>query len=458
MSHAGALEGLKVRVLRASGWSLLGQFGSQAIRFGGSLIMTRLLVPELFGVMSLAMMFIVALNMFSDLGLGQIVVRHRSGDDKDFLNTVWTTQVLRGFVIAAAGVVIALSLLALRSAGVLPPESAYAHKDLPTALFIISLASIVGGLESTKTLVALRTLSLRQIAMMEFASQVVGLGVTVAWALVSPTIFAVTGGALASVLTRTVLSHTIFDGVWNRLHWSKEQFKEILGFGRWVFFSSILGFLISNGDRMLLGAFLDAKRFGIYSVAALIVGAVSELCSKLITSVVYPALNETYRKEPDRLKSTYYRLRTPVEAVCCIAAGIMIVAGPPLIAFLYDKRYVEAGLAVQIMSIPMIFIGLNSSENLYMVIGKPWLVTILTGVRLVALYATVPYLAYHYGLVGGAAGVVISHLVKVPAMYYMKLKNGFFSLKNELLLIPFVGTGLLLGYGLSIPLTLFARH
>ena len=458
MSHAGALEGLKLRVLRASGWSVLGQIGSQAVRFAGSLIMTRLLVPELFGVMSLAMMFVVALGMFSDLGLGQIVVRHRSGDDKAMLNTVWTTQVLRGLLIALAGALIALALLVLRNMGVLPHGSAYAHPDLPTALFVNSLASIVGGFESTKTLTAMRSLSLRNIAIMEFSSQIVGLGATVVWALVSPTIFAVTGGAVASVLTRTALSHTLFDGVNNRFHWSKEHFREIIGFGRWVFLSSILGFLISNGDRMLLGAFLDARRFGIYSVAALIVGAVFDLCGRLITSVVYPALNETYRKEPSKLKATYYRLRTPVEAVCCIAAGIMIVAGPQMIEFLYDNRYAEAGVAIQIMSIPMIFVGLNSSENIYMVLGKPWLLTILNGVRLVALYATVPYLAYHYGLIGGAVGVVASHVAKVPAIYYMKIKYGYLSLKRELLIFPFLMFGFLLGYGFTVLLTILSRH
>jgi O-antigen/teichoic acid export membrane protein len=289
---------------------------------------------------------------------------------------------------------------------------------------------------------------MRQIAVMEFSSQVAGLGVTVAWALLSPTIFAVSGGAVASGLTRMVLSHTLFEGVRNRFYWSKDQFREILGFGRWVFLSSILGFLISNGDRMLLGAFLDARRFGIYSIAALIVGVLSELCGRLVSTVIFPALNETYRKEPAKLKVTYYRLRTPIDAACCIVAGIMIVAGPAIIGLLYDHRYVEAGIAVQIMSVPLIFLGLNSSENIYMVIGKPWLVTIITGIRLISLYAAMPYLAYHYGLVGAAAGMVSSHLIKVPVMYYMKLKHGYFSLWREVLVIPFVCAGMLLGYGL----------
>ena len=458
MSQAAALGGLRTRVLRASGWSLLGQVGAQVIRFGGSLVMTRLLMPELFGVMSLAMMFIVALNLFSDLGLSQVVMRHPVADDKPFLDTVWTTQIMRSAMICAAGLVIATALLLMRHAGWLPAGSAYAHPDLPTALYVISFVAIINGLESTKVFTSMRTLALGPLALMEFASQVAGLGATVAWAMVSPTIFAVTGGAIAAALARTAISHAMLEGVPNRLHWSRESFEEIVSFGRWVFVSSILGFLISNGDRMLLGGLLDAREFGVYAIAALIVGAVSELGARLFNAVVYPALNETYRENPQRLRDTYYRLRGPVEFVCCAAAGIMVVAGPAIIHFLYDERYAQAGLAVQIMSVPMVFLGLNSASSLYMVIGKPWITTALTAVRLVALYAAVPVLAWRYGLPGGAAGVVISHVATVPALYFMKARSGFLSVRHELLALPALLAGATLGYGLTWLLPLIHRH
>jgi len=457
MNDAGALEGLKRRVLRASGWSVLTQIASQAVRFGGSLVMTRLLVPELFGVTALAMTFIFALNMFSDLGLGQVVMRHPVADDKEFLNTVWTLQILRGALIGCAGLLVALGLIALGSMGLLPTGSAYAHPALPSALMVISCSALVSGLESTKTLTASRGLALRPLAILELASQVVGLGVTIGWALISPTIFAVAGGAMASGLTRTALSHVLFEGISNRLFWSREHFNNILSFGRWIFLTSVLGFLISSGDRLLLGGFIDAKKFGIYTIAAMIVGVAFDVGGRLINTVIYPALNEAYRRDPASLKSTYYRLRAPVDAVCCGIAGIMITAGPAMIHFLYDQRYTDAGLVVQILSIPMIFLGLSSGGNLYMVIGKPWLVTILIAVRLVGLYASVPPLVLHFGLAGGAMGVVVGHLVTVPAMFYMKVRHGFFSLGRELLGIPFIFAGLMVGLGLTYLLGLVHR-
>jgi len=99
-SHAPTIptpgtQSLKQRVLRAGGWNFAGYGLGQVIRLGSNLIMTRLLVPEMFGVMAIATMVTVILGMLSDIGLRQNIVRSPRGDDPAFLDTAWTVQVLR---------------------------------------------------------------------------------------------------------------------------------------------------------------------------------------------------------------------------------------------------------------------------------------------------------------------------------------------------------------------------
>jgi hypothetical protein len=60
---------LRQRVLKAGAWTLAGFGASQVIRFGSNLLMTRLLVPEMFGVMAVANVVMVGLSLFSDIGL-----------------------------------------------------------------------------------------------------------------------------------------------------------------------------------------------------------------------------------------------------------------------------------------------------------------------------------------------------------------------------------------------------
>jgi O-antigen/teichoic acid export membrane protein len=70
---------LKSRVLKAGLWSLTGYGLAQAIRLGSNLFMTRVLTPDLFGLMAIAMMVIVGLALLSDVGLKQSIIQRKRG-------------------------------------------------------------------------------------------------------------------------------------------------------------------------------------------------------------------------------------------------------------------------------------------------------------------------------------------------------------------------------------------
>ena len=80
-------------------WSFTGYGGAQVIRLASSLLLTRLLFEEAFGIMALVTVFMQGLQLFSDIGLGPNIVQNERGDDPKFLNTAWTMQVARGFTL-----------------------------------------------------------------------------------------------------------------------------------------------------------------------------------------------------------------------------------------------------------------------------------------------------------------------------------------------------------------------
>src|ERR1700677_1936056 len=87
---------LESTAIRATFWTVMEYGCSMALRVVNSLVLTRLLMPESFGLMALVMTLIVGISMMSDIGLGPSVIRSQRGDDPVLLNTVWTLQVLRG--------------------------------------------------------------------------------------------------------------------------------------------------------------------------------------------------------------------------------------------------------------------------------------------------------------------------------------------------------------------------
>ena len=95
----GDPDSKKKRAIVGSLWTVMGFGGSQFVRLLSNLLLTRLLLPEVFGVMALVQVVLQGLQMLSDAGISTSVVRSNQGDDPDYLNTAWTLQVIRGVLI-----------------------------------------------------------------------------------------------------------------------------------------------------------------------------------------------------------------------------------------------------------------------------------------------------------------------------------------------------------------------
>ncbi|TAF68433.1 MAG: polysaccharide biosynthesis protein, partial [Oscillatoriales cyanobacterium] len=89
----------KKLAIKGAIWTIISYGGSQILRFGSNLILTRLLLPELFGLVGLAYVFIVGVHLFSDIGLGPSIIQNKRGDDPEFINTAWTMQIIRSFFV-----------------------------------------------------------------------------------------------------------------------------------------------------------------------------------------------------------------------------------------------------------------------------------------------------------------------------------------------------------------------
>ena len=101
-----ASTSLRARVIRGSAWSIIYAGLNQALRLGSNLVLTRLLAPEIYGLMALVSAVSQGLRMFSDIGIGPSIVQSGRGDEPAFVNTAWTLQVLRGlFLWLCAGLI-----------------------------------------------------------------------------------------------------------------------------------------------------------------------------------------------------------------------------------------------------------------------------------------------------------------------------------------------------------------
>ena len=155
--------GLKQRAFSAGRWSVFGMASGQAIRLVTTLVMTRLLSPSMFGVMAIVVMVYVIAGLLTDLGIRQNIIQRRRDDDPRFLDTAWTAQIIRGFLIWAIAVLVSVAFYVAGRTGAVSGDTVYASPILPWVLAVSSLAVAIYGFQSTKVATAERDLDQRPL-------------------------------------------------------------------------------------------------------------------------------------------------------------------------------------------------------------------------------------------------------------------------------------------------------
>jgi O-antigen/teichoic acid export membrane protein len=445
-----APSGLKGRVLRAGKWTLGSQLVAQVLRLATNVVLARLLFPDAFGLMAVVNMLITALVLFSDIGINRAVVQSRRGDDPALLDTAWTVQVWRGFGLAAACVLAAGGIALGAHMHVFRAGTVYADPRLPWIITVFAISPAIQGFDSVRIAQSKRQMQLHTLTKIELAGQLASAVVMVLIAYATRSVWTLVFGAIAATMVRTWLSHRVLQGHRARLRIDRDALAEIMNSGKWIFLSSIMAFLAMNSDRVLLGGLIDARAFGLYSIALLMANVLQGLATKMCISIVYPALAEVYRDRPHDLGRTIAKFQWGYDALVTSLAALLVTAAPALVGLLYDHRYHDAGWMLSVLALGAIGVRYQIVEECYQVVHRAQFATLASLIRLAALAAGIFVGQRLWGLPGAIAGVALTTFAAWPLAIWFKLRYRVFSWRAEALLVPAVVGGLACGWVLRL--------
>jgi O-antigen/teichoic acid export membrane protein len=417
----GGFRGL---IMRAAGWSMGGYIIVQVLRIASSLILTRLLVPEMFGIMAVATMVQVSVAMLSDLGLRPAAVQSRLGDRQPYLDTAWTLQLIHGCSIWLVCVVVAICIGLGAQRGWFPAGSVYTVPELPAVIIATCFTTVIMGLQSTKVISAYRHLDLGRITLMDIAVQVISLSVAVFFAWLTGSIWSFVISTLVASAVFTALSHLWLPGPNNRLHWDRESVRDLIRFGRWIMLSSILTVIAANGDRILLAGWTSPVMLGLYILAFNLISMLEGAGSRLFSSVAMPALSKVARERPEQLRSVFLKVRLPFDLVFVGSAGAVYAAGKVIIALLYDDRYLDATPIIEILSFSLLVSRYGVISAVYLAIDEPRSQSALNFIRAVSIFISVPLAYQLFGFTGALWAISLHSLPIIPAVFYFNRRRG----------------------------------
>jgi O-antigen/teichoic acid export membrane protein len=406
----GTLEGdsLAARARRGSILTVVGFGSANVLRLASNLVLTRLLYPEAFGLMSLVQVITGALLMFSDIGLRASLVQNERGDDPDFVNTAWTLQVIRGAFLSAA-------------VALLTPFAAdfYDEPMLASLLPVAGLSAFIGGFMPTRAITANRHLTLGRLTVVTIGNQIITLLITAALAWMLQSVWGLVYGMLIGGLLRNSMFRIFVPGIPNRFAWDRQAARELIGFGKFVFIGTLATFLISTGDRAILGKFITLDALGIYSIATTLATVPLMLYRTLAWKIIFPLYSRRKPHENAKNRRKLFRARYAMTALVVAGSFVLVVFGDPMVRFLYDPRYHAAGGMTVLLTLGLLpALIVTSYDSVLLANGRSDLHAICTVsnavLRILALYLGIR----SFGVLGAAVAPTVATLLHYPVLVW----------------------------------------
>lgn len=442
MSTLTMLRGgsLTARVMRSS-LLTVGSFGfGQMVRLASNLILTRLLFPEAFGLMALVMVFLMGLGQFSDVGVTPAIMQSKRGDDRDFLNTAWTIQVIRGF-----------GLWLVACALAFPMAWIYGQPILTQILPVSAMTLLITGFRPTRMTTANRHLMLGRVTLLDIGTQLAGVVVAILLAWWWGSVWALVVSGVIGALIEVMLNWRFLPGEPNRLRWETAAAKELISFGKWVFLATVCGFFFTQADKMLIGKFIALDHFGIYNIGFFWASFPLMLGNLITHKILIPIYRET---PPTQSRANFLKLRKMRFAVSIMLigfVGIFALLGDWLVQQLYDDRYAAAGAVAVTLAcaqIPMLIVMTYDQAALAAGDSKRYFVLAL--VRAALMVGCILIGLYIDGLTGAVAGQAAAYLLAYPAVVWLARHMGAWDPLHDIVMaltgIALVGCALWLNW------------
>jgi len=402
-------ESLLEKVVRGGFWVFALRFTNRGLGFIRTIILARLLAPSDFGLLGIAMLAVSTLETFSQTGF-QAAIIQKKGSVESYLDTAWTVSAIRVFI---------LFVLLFFSAPLV--AKFFSSQQATLVIRVIAVTVLLSGLRNIGVIFFQKELEFNKQFLYEFSATIVDLTVAVALAFILRNVWALVWGGLAAHFVRLCMSY-ILHPYRPRIRFEKEKFQDLFVFGRWVLGSSILVFLITQGDDIFVGKMLGVTALGLYQMAYLISNLPATEITHVISQVTFPAYSKLQDDLP-QLREAYLKVLQLTAFISMPFAGGIFILAPEFTKIFLGDKWMPMVSAMQ----ALVFSGLVRSIQattgpIFLALNRPEVEPKWQTIRLFVLFVLIYPLSNHWGILGTSIAVFSSTFISTLGFAFLVLK------------------------------------
>lgn len=425
--HGGGAKEMNLKDQAISGvkWSGFARGSQQVIQIIVTIVLTRLLAPEDFGLIAMALVFTGLIGVFNDFGTGAAIIQKKELTEDDLSSIFWFNVVVG---ITAALLTIVFSPLV---------ATFYNKAILAPLLSIMAAGFLFTGISNVQQSLLRKRMEFRKLSLIEITSAASGGVLAVglayrgfgAWSLVWQGLFTtMTAAFLLWVMSRWRPGFKFKVG----------SIRAIMSYSLNLLGSGMVNYFSRNVDYLLIGKFLGAEPLGYYTLAYRLMLYPLQNISQVTSRTLFPAFSliqhndEIFRDA--YLKSTKYIAFVTFPMML----GLFTIADE-FVLTLFGPNWEPTIFLLKVLC----FVGMMQSiggtvSQIYMAKGRTdWMF------RWGIVATSAVTFAVAIGLFWGIKGVAISYAIVTTAFTYphflipfklidLKLKTFVFNFKYEL--------------------------
>jgi len=363
------------------------RLGLRLIGLVSTMILARLLTPEDFGVVAIAMSFFALLHLIKNFGFDTVIIQ-MPDPQKQHYDTAWTFNFIFGVLLA--GLFIALSGVIARF---------YEVPDLQYLIWAVASLFIIGGLGNVGTLDFRKQLVFSKEFKVNMLPKIIGTPVTLLLAYYLRSYWALTIGTIVTQLAGVIVGYRMHP---YRPNLSFAAARELFNFSKWLMFNNLLYFLNQRSPELLIGKILNPQAAGIFTVSNEVAMMVTTEVSAAVSRASYPGYAKVAR-DNSQLRSLFLNvigaqalILFPMAVGCSMTADLVV-------PMFLGSQWLAAIPLIQIIALGGLLTALNSNIGyIFMALGNPRLSSVLGSIRITIFLTLLVSLLLSEGLVGAA--------------------------------------------------------
>ena len=389
----------------AFGWQFTSLIAQALLQLLVLAVLARLLSPDDFGVVGIAMIFVGFAALFSQMGVGPALIQ-RSELTPVHIRVGFTLSVLLSLV---------FTILILATA---PLAAVFFKNDQVTdVLYVVSFNFLLAGFGVVAESLLRRNLKFRKLMWANVWSYLIGyalVGIILAW--LGYGVWALVGATLGQSLLKSVLllmynPHPIIPSL------ARREMRELLFFGGGFTLAHVLNYSANQGDYFVVGQIMGAEALGIYTRAYQLMMLPAKYFGQVLTVVLFPVMAKLQDKRQQLTKS-YLASIALVTLVSAPLGVLMVTTAPEIVKVLLGPKWSNTVVPFQILALGVVARGSYKIDD---ALARALGVMYQRSVR-DAIYAAAVVLGALIGLRWGLTGVAWGVLGAVVLNYILAMQ------------------------------------